>query len=133
MLKVRAMTMNKKNILVGSLLVFSLISILFIVLSKDPDTPKKAAAQDFSLENLNGELVSLSDFRGDRVYIKFWASWCSICLSGLEELNTLSADVTDYKVLTIVSPGYKGEMEKQRIPPTMKSSMKIRAMQKQST
>lgn len=36
-------------------------------------------APDFQLENLNGELVSLSDFRGQPVLLNFWATWCPFC------------------------------------------------------
>ncbi|MDW7661586.1 MAG: redoxin family protein [Bacillota bacterium] len=70
-------------------------------------------AEDFELMNLAGEAVSLEQLNGERVYVKFWASWCSICLAGMDELSTLSAEATDYKVITIVSPGYNGEMKKE--------------------
>ncbi len=69
-------------------------------------------AEDFELVNLAGESITLEQLSGERVYVKFWASWCSICLAGMDELNTLSADATDFKVISIVSPGFNGEMEK---------------------
>ncbi|WP_170311628.1 pentapeptide MXKDX repeat protein [Vallitalea okinawensis] len=63
----------------------------------------------FSLQDLDGNTHALSDYNGEKVYVKFWASWCSICLAGLDELNTLSGEDNDFKVLTVVSPGHKGE------------------------
>ena len=66
-------------------------------------------APDFEMIDLNGNMVKLSDFAGEKVYIKYWASWCPICLGGLEDINTLSAENNGFKVLTIVTPGSKGE------------------------
>lgn len=40
----------------------------------------KAPAADFELPNLNGSLVRLSKFKGERpVLIYFWATWCPYC------------------------------------------------------
>jgi peroxiredoxin len=44
-------------------------------------------ALDFALENLSGEEVSLSDFRGEVVVLNFWATWCPPCRAEIPDLE----------------------------------------------
>ncbi|WP_405132091.1 redoxin family protein [Paenibacillus sp. FSL H8-0317] len=74
---------------------------------------KGETAPEFSLLDLKGNTVGLSDVQGKKVYVKYWASWCSICLAGLEDLNNLAVQDNDFQVITIVTPDYKGEKSSQ--------------------
>lgn len=65
---------------------------------------------DFELLGIDGKTYHLSDYKGKKVYLKFWASWCSICLASLPDTDELAEESgDDYVVLTVVSPGQKGE------------------------
>ena len=65
---------------------------------------------DFTFKTLDGKEVSLADYKGKKIYVKFWASWCPICLAGLADINQL-ADMPpkDAVVLTVVAPGVNRE------------------------
>lgn len=70
-------------------------------------------APDFTLKDRDGKEFTLSKQNGKKVYVKFWASWCHVCLEGMEELNKLAKEKNDFEVITIVSPGYGSEKSKE--------------------
>ena len=65
---------------------------------------------DYNFKTLDGKDVSLADYKGKKIYLKFWASWCPICLAGLADINQL-ADMPpkDAVVLTVIAPGVNRE------------------------
>ena len=46
-------------------------------------------APAFTLKNLEGKDVSLSDFRGKWVILDFWGSWCRWCIKGIPEMISI--------------------------------------------
>ncbi|WP_163972153.1 redoxin domain-containing protein [Oceanobacillus halotolerans] len=45
-------------------------------------------APDFELETLSGETIRLSDLRGKKVFLNFWATWCPPCKEEMPEMQT---------------------------------------------
>ena len=75
---------------------------------------KGEAVTDFELTGVDGKTYRLSDYKGKKVYLKFWASWCSICLASLPDTDELAKEASDdYVILTVVSPGQKGEQSEE--------------------
>lgn len=67
---------------------------------------------DFTLTDIHGKKYQLSQLKGKKVYIKFWASWCSICLSSLSETDKLAkTGIKDTIILSVVSPNFNGEKD----------------------
>jgi len=48
-----------------------------------------------SLPDLEGKTHALSDYRGHRVLLNFWASWCGPCLDEMPALNRAQAKFGD--------------------------------------
>jgi len=48
---------------------------------------ENAQAPDFTVVDLNGQKLRLSDFRGKRVLLNFWATWCPPCRAELPQIQ----------------------------------------------
>jgi len=50
-------------------------------------------APNFELKTLSGDTVRLSDYKGKKVFINFWATWCPPCV---EEMPTIQRFYEEY-------------------------------------
>lgn len=68
------------------------------------------------MQGLNVTPASMDDFKGKAVYIKFWATWCPLCLAGLEDFAALAAEYAgseNIAAISVVTPGLNGELSKE--------------------
>jgi peroxiredoxin len=71
---------------------------------------EKREAPPFSLKTLNGNQVSLNDFKGKPILMKFWATWCPSCVEELIPMEKFSEGKRDQ--LCILMPVIDGERER---------------------
>ena len=58
-------------------------------------------APDFELETLDGKKAKLSDYRGKKVILNFWASWCPPCREEMPEFQKIAENNPDIVVLGV--------------------------------
>ena len=64
---------------------------------------KAIQAFDFTAMDKDGKTVKLSDFKGKKVYINMWASWCGPCMREIPELEKTYQKLKDNKDIVFLS------------------------------
>lgn len=85
--------MDKKNrttirVVILIILLAALIFAVYSSFKKDQATISVGdTAPNFTLQQLDGSQVKLSDLRGKAVVLNFWGSWCVPCKTEMPELE----------------------------------------------
>jgi len=66
-------------------------------------------APDFTLQSLDSQTVSLSDFRGQPVFLNFWTSWCGPCRAEMPLIQTAHERQADQSQPAIILGVNMGE------------------------
>lgn len=63
----------------------------------------KTKAIDFKLKDLKGSELSLSDLKGKKVFLNFWATWCPPCKAEMPEIEKLYEETkdSDFVIVTV--------------------------------
>lgn len=89
--------MTRKILLLLSLLSFLLLSLSGAALALDAgDT-----APDFTLTSLDGEKVSLSDYRGQVIILKLATTWCPTCKQQTETFLANDRFLQEHDVVVV--------------------------------
>lgn len=65
-------------------------------------TDGEQTAPELRLQGLDGQQYSLSELRGKRVQLHFWATWCGVCRQEFGALNAVHAGLDSDEVLLSV-------------------------------
>lgn len=83
--------------------------------TEEEKEPEKELAPDFTLQDMDGNDVSISDFRGKKVFLTFWATWCPYCKEQMPFMQELEEEEReDLVILTVAtadSLGLKSHLE----------------------
>jgi thiol-disulfide isomerase/thioredoxin len=88
-----------------TIIIISSVSLLAIYLfmntMEQEEEPKYLSS--FSLENLEGEMINIDEYKGTPLIINFWATWCSPCRREMPLLNAIHSDrkINNLKVIGI--------------------------------
>jgi peroxiredoxin len=63
--------------------------LLFVCMLWAPTTYAADAAPDFTLRDINGTSVSLSEYKGKVIVMSFWATWCGPCKEEMPHLQQM--------------------------------------------
>ena len=61
----------------------------------------KTKAIDFKLKDLAGKELSLSDLKGKKVFLNFWATWCPPCKAEMPEIEKLYQETKDSNLVIV--------------------------------
>lgn len=64
--------------------------------------PAAPALPPFTLQNVNGEGVNLQSFKGKKVFVNLWATWCPPCRAEMPSIERLSKQVDPEKVAFVM-------------------------------
>ena len=82
---------------------------------------KATQAFDFTAMDKNGKTVKLSDFKGKKVYINMWASWCGPCMREIPELEKVYQKYKNNKDIVFLSMTSPNDAEFKNQSPQDKS------------
>jgi cytochrome c biogenesis protein CcmG/thiol:disulfide interchange protein DsbE len=84
-----------------------------------------APAPGFSLSDLEGDSVHLSDLRGKTVIVNFWATWCEPCMEELPLLNRIALERADSLAVICIDVGEPGSAVRSFSDPLGLASIRI--------
>ncbi|BAC12808.1 peroxiredoxin family protein [Oceanobacillus iheyensis] len=74
-------------------LIISISMFLPIMTAYAEGTEVGERAPDFELKTIDGQQLRLSDFKGERVLINFWTTWCPPCRQEMPDMQRFYQDL----------------------------------------
>lgn len=96
-----------KKVLIILIIIVVGIVVLVITRGQDGNNQDEAGTSsfdkvpDFSLEDYDGNIVSLADFSGKPLVLNSWAVWCPFCVDELPDFVTIQKEFGEVTIIAI--------------------------------
>ena len=104
------------KVLVANRFTTGILIVVYLLLSSCTVGDEQSAVQigdiapPFVVEDVNGNKVSISDYKGKVLLLDFWATWCPPCKDAIPHLNNLQQEFQDTG-FTVLGLSIDGKLE----------------------
>lgn len=78
------------------------------------DSERQMVSYDMPLISLDGEHTDLSAFKGDVIFLNFWATWCPPCIAEMPNIQALYEQYKDHDAIKFVMVSLDEDPQKAR-------------------
>jgi cytochrome c biogenesis protein CcmG, thiol:disulfide interchange protein DsbE len=86
---------REKEMLMFKKIIVLMVLALALQAGCTKSSQKDTAAADFTLQDMSGKKVTLSEYKGKVVLLEFWATWCPPCRASAPDLEKLHKNYKD--------------------------------------
>jgi peroxiredoxin len=92
-----------------NILTVSILAMALLFGCTEKSAQSDVVAVDFTLQDMSGKNVKLSDYRGKVVLLEFWATWCPPCRASIPGIEKIHQSYKDKGLVVLAVSMDEGE------------------------